>query len=116
MSKLVDLLREVNMEKNKHLATSLVDMEASEVVQDSCSISCVILKAYKLSVELSFAGYCADKHEVEMLRRKARRALTEEVFGEFRPMIILIERALFDRDFEKANKALLKLEATMFGE
>lgn len=75
------------------------------------------VKEYKIGVTL---GAKALLDEVNPARHdaivKIKRAMIEEVFGEFRPMIYNLHTALYDRDTEQAVKILNELEHVMFYE
>jgi hypothetical protein len=43
-----------------------------------------------------------------------KRAVVEEVFGEFRPMLMEMRAALHDRDTTKLRELLIELETKMF--
>mgnify|MGYP003705306865 CR=1 FL=1 len=45
---------------------------------------------------------------------RTKRQIIEAVFGEFRTDIMMIERALYDHDFQKARSLLVQLEDKMF--
>jgi len=45
-----------------------------------------------------------------------KRAVVEEIFGEFRHHITMMHIALYDRDYDKARKQLSELEDKMFRE
>lgn len=45
-----------------------------------------------------------------------RRAMIEEVFGEFRPLIIEMRSALYDRDTTRVRTLLAEMEQKMFHE
>jgi len=46
---------------------------------------------------------------------RTKRQVIEAIFGEFRQDLMLTERALYDRDFQKARDHLRILEQKMFG-
>jgi hypothetical protein len=46
---------------------------------------------------------------------RAKRHMIEAIFGEFRQDFMMIERALYDRDFQKARDNLRIFEQKMFG-
>jgi len=75
------------------------------------------VKEYKIGVTL---GAKALLDEVNPARHdaivKIKRAMIEEVFGEFRPMIYNLHTALYDRDTDQAVKILNELEHVMFYE
>jgi hypothetical protein len=43
-----------------------------------------------------------------------KRAMIEEVFGEFRPLIIEMRRSLYDEDTQRVRTLLARLEEQMF--
>lgn len=46
---------------------------------------------------------------------RTKRQVIEAIYGEFRQDLMLTERALYDRDFQKARDYLRILEQKMFG-
>lgn len=113
MSKIIDLLKEVPLNHRKVVETKMIDTTVEERAVELVT-HLEPVTAYKFVVELGAKGYARNAEEVKVLRRKVRKAVAEEIFGEFRPMIILIEQALWDRDFAEACARLQKLEAAMF--
>jgi hypothetical protein len=75
------------------------------------------VREYKIGVTLEAKALL---DEVNPVRHdaivKIKRAMIEEVFGEFRPMIYNLHTALYDRDTEQAVKILNELEHVMFSE
>ena len=53
---------------------------------------------------------------VAAFTKDMRRAVIEEVFGEFRMSIIEAKHAAYNRDYEKVLAALHKLDREMFSE
>lgn len=51
--------------------------------------------------------------DVPRLKDMAKRQILEEVFGEFRPMLRRVERAIYELDWEEARDALRDLEMEM---
>ena len=45
---------------------------------------------------------------------RLRRAMIEEVFGEFRPMLIELQAAMYDKDLVRARTLVAELEKQMF--
>jgi hypothetical protein len=48
--------------------------------------------------------------------RDLKRAMIEEVFGEFRPLIIELRSAMYDKDDVRARQLIVELENQMFYE
>jgi hypothetical protein len=46
---------------------------------------------------------------------RTKRQVIEAIYGEFRQDLMMVERALYDRDFQKARDCLRILEQKMFG-
>ena len=54
-------------------------------------------------------------HEIqELFLQDMRRALVEEVFGEFRPIITELYKAMYDQDTTAMRAAIQKLDQRMF--
>ncbi len=73
-------------------------------------------REYALTATFQARGYLATGEDVAPFMRAMRRQITEGVFGEFRPMLLQIERALWDHDIEKARGLVASLSAHMFSE
>jgi uncharacterized protein (DUF1810 family) len=76
-----------------------------------------LAKKYKIGVKLETScwleeGLVADAYH-EMLF-SVKRAMIEEVFGEFRPLIIEMRSALYDEDTRRVRTLLAQLEEQMF--
>lgn len=51
---------------------------------------------------------------VSLAVERTKRQVVEAVFGEFRPHYRMIEKAIYERDMEKASKLLHEMEKQMF--
>lgn len=73
---------------------------------------------YSLSVkfEKTFTVSRGSRGELGEAIKDMRRAIIEEVFGEFRMGIIEAKHAAYNRDYEKVLDALHKLDREMFSE
>lgn len=74
-------------------------------------------REYKIAVELKSKAFLSefDPGRDEVVQ-KIKRAMIEEVFGEFRPLIYNLHAALYDRNTDGAVKILNELEHVMFWE
>lgn len=68
---------------------------------------------YSVGVRLGMKVRCKPS-ELSLVQKQARRAIINEIFGEFKDPIIKVYEALCDRDFDKAMKAMIELENLMF--
>lgn len=114
MSRLLDNLVDVPMNKRKVVEVPLVKVEADERVQSNMSWHASTATQYGFKVEISFGGFAERIEEIPLLRQQARFALVESIFGEFRPMIMEVEESLWNRDFDEARRRLIALRAAMF--
>jgi alcohol dehydrogenase YqhD (iron-dependent ADH family) len=81
-----------------------------------------IAKQYRIGVTIGAQVWVS---ELDILQGKCdvlqeaidrtKRQVIEAIFGEFRQDLMLTERALYDRDFQKARDHLRILEQKMFG-
>jgi hypothetical protein len=81
-----------------------------------------VAKQYRIGVTLGAQVWVS---ELDILQGKCdvlqeaidrtKRQVIEAIFGEFRQDLMLTERALYDRDFQKARDHLRILEQKMFG-
>ena len=70
-------------------------------------------KAYISSSDCN-SSPAADHNNYTEALRDLKRAMIEEVFGEFRPMIIEMRAALYDEDTSKVRRLLAEMEHSMF--
>lgn len=72
-------------------------------------------REYYLGVRLRVKGYADSEHGAEMvhLKEMCKRQILDEVFGEFRPLLRRLERAIYEMNFDAAHKALADLENEM---
>lgn len=70
---------------------------------------------YQLAVVLGVKRAVLKASEIGPAKAIARREIREFAFGEFRPMILAIQRAVLEDDREEALNALDELDKVMFG-
>ena len=74
-------------------------------------------REYKIGVTLETKAFCSDMDpNRDDIVKKVKRAMIEEVFGEFRPMIYNLHAALYDKDTDEAEKIVQELDRVMFRE
>lgn len=73
------------------------------------------VRQYKLRASFEADAF-VEENQHEFAREDLRRAIVEEVFGEFRPMIIEMRTALYDHDTTRMRKLLAEMEHKMFNE
>lgn len=59
-------------------------------------------------------GPTNNHNELDCALRSTKRAMIEDIFGEFRPMLIDLDLALWERDLSKARDILRRLNHAMF--
>jgi uncharacterized protein (DUF1810 family) len=75
---------------------------------------------YNIGVRLGAQVYITDdisskmNTEIERATETVRRAVIEEIFGEFRPLINEMSVSLYDRDFDKLKTLIDSLYNQMF--
>jgi alcohol dehydrogenase YqhD (iron-dependent ADH family) len=81
-----------------------------------------IAKQYRIGVTLGAQVWVSEleihQGKCDVLQEaidRTKRQVIEAIFGEFRQDLMLTERALYDRDFQKARDYLRILEQKMFG-
>lgn len=70
---------------------------------------------YRLEVRFGTRGYANQDNGQDLVRLKdmTKRQILEEVFGEFRPMLRKLERAVYNLEWDDARVALQELELEM---
>ena len=81
-----------------------------------------VTKEYRIGVTIGSNVYVSELEAIgnesalhEAINRTKRQVI-EAIFGEFRTDFMLIERALYDRDFQKARSYLAQFENKMFSD
>lgn len=73
--------------------------------------------AYRYSIGCKIeSDMFVPKSEIREATKLVKRAVIEEIFGEFRPLIYDIQVALYDRDTGRANRLMQDLSFKMFEE
>lgn len=76
----------------------------------------IVAKVYRIGVTLG-NQVMVTEHEEDTLSfavERVKRQVIEAIFGEFRTDFMNVERALYDRDFQKARDYLRVFEEKMF--
>jgi len=82
----------------------------------------LVAKEYRIGVTIGSQAMVEDDlaaTHVDTLHeaiQRTKRQVIEAIFGEFRTDFMMIERALYDRDFQKARDYLRQFEDKMFSE
>ena len=77
---------------------------------------------YRIKVELGAEVWISEEtasgysNAITEATYNVKRAVVEEIFGEFRHLITMMHIAIYDRDYEKARTLLAELENQMFKE
>lgn len=81
-----------------------------------------VAKEYRIGVTIGSQTFVSDLEMIgdesalsEAIKR-TKRQVVEAIFGEFRTDFMMIERALYDRDFQKARSYLTQFENKMFSD
>ena len=81
-----------------------------------------IAKQYRIGVTIGSQVHVSDLDllqeggdTLEEAIHRTKRQVIEAIYGEFRQDLMMVERALYDRDFQKARDYLRILEQKMFG-
>ncbi len=73
--------------------------------------------AYELSVKFSVKRFSRSTQIIdETTYIDAKRAIIEDIFGEFRPLLMQALHSTYERDFVATRDAIYKLEDKMFRE
>ena len=74
---------------------------------------------YTFSSSDCISSSAADHNNIDLYTealRDLKRVMIEEVFGEFRPMIIEMRAALYDEDTSRVRRLLAEMEHSMFAD
>lgn len=73
------------------------------------------VREYLFTLECWVKKYVPEDQDAkEVAFRSIKRAMIEQVFGEFRPLIIELHSAVYDNDKSRVAELLNKLESEMF--
>jgi len=77
-----------------------------------------LAKKYEIGVKLAASCWLDERvganASYQDMLFSVKRAMIEEVFGEFRPLIIEMRRSLYDEDTQRVRTLLARLEEQMF--
>jgi len=109
--------RKITKDSFSPLFQDVFDIKSS--IQDTTHAG-EIAKAYRISVTLGSQVWVTESEALtnegalqEAISR-TKKQIIESIFGEFRTDLMMIERALYDRDFQQARNYLRVLEVKMF--
>lgn len=109
LAKAIDATLTGNVKASRDLGLRYVDV--SKAVQDN---PVRLAREFLLSVKLSKRVFIEEHHDTNIVLHDIKRAMIEEVFGEFRPMLIEMRSALYDEDLVRARTLLAEMEHSMF--
>ena len=98
----------------KHVPYKLKYTDVKFSVADDMMIG-TKTREYKISVTCAEVKYC-NEADRDGAVKVLKRAMIEEIFGEFRPMIYNLHAALYDKDTSEAEKIVREMERVMFHE
>ena len=99
----------------KHVPYKLKYTDVKFSVADDINMIGTNIREYKIGVTLAAVKYC-NEADRDGAVKVLKRAMIEEMFGEFRPMIYNLHAALYDRDTDEAEKIVREMERVMFHE
>jgi hypothetical protein len=92
---------------------------AKAEIQDTCGPD--LGKVYRIDCRIGsqavvseYALYAHDSSPLEEAITRTKRQIIEGVFGEFRPHIRRIEKAIYDYDYKEAGRLLVEMEGLMY--
>ncbi len=116
MSRLANLIEErqtgrVKASPEAHQPrVAVIDQETVFDAQPSLGV----LYEYRLGATFSTRGFAEDSKELAYIKDVTKRAIIEEVFGEFRQRICDIELAIARYEIEEARAHIHQLRLDMF--
>ena len=113
MSYLINKLDEIPLNNRIALRTP-ISIDAEDHAVEHRSIDGSYGMKYAFRAAIGFEGFVTKPEDLHHLRRQARRAVAEAVFGEFRKPLIEIERAAWDRDYDTVKKTVAEIYKAMF--
>ena len=111
MSKIIDAIeeRQMNARVYEHQPLTLaVDRTAYKIEQMEPSWQ------YRLETRLTYSGFVRRAEDLIKLREQATQAIQYDVFGEFQLPLMELRHALWQRNFEGAEKKVDEIFGRMF--
>lgn len=115
MSKLAKEIRAI-VSRPQELKINLPALDYTKITEDYSTTPTYSLK-YRIGVEFSAQVYITEGESAEHkshVVNQVRRAIVEEVFGEFRPIINKLRISIISRDHTEAASLLEELHRQMF--
>lgn len=113
LAKAIDATLTRNVRATRDLNLRYTDIQAGVTPLDHLATR-LLSKEMFLSVKLQKKVWVEDGHDIEIALHDIKRAMIEEIFGEFRPMLIEIRGALYDEDTVRVRTLLAEMEQQMF--
>jgi hypothetical protein len=111
MSKLCDRIERF---QNSHNIAVLDPSEFVELKEHIQPLDYNLGYEIELGLKLSYRAVVIDISSVELIRREARLAISEDIFGEFRKDLLDAKHAIFKREYDSARTILDSLYDKMF--
>jgi hypothetical protein len=110
MSKLSENIRAVQL--NKHvpfiMPLTFIDTSIDSLAFSSC-------KCYSVTATIGMKSYIDYEENLDMARlNHVRKAIIQEIFGEFREPLKNLSIALYNRDLSQAHKIIDEIHKQMF--
>ena len=116
MSKFAKLVRATPLNAVKFSETHLTCVTASVAQANSIDLS--RMTSFKVVAEVGAKAFISEESErnsgVGVLVKRMQQAVIEEAFGEFRMPMQLLRMAVYDRDYDKAEELLERLDKQLF--
>lgn len=113
LAKAIDATLTGNVRATRDLNLRYTDIQAGVAPLDHLATR-LLSKEMFLSVKLQKKVWVEDGHDIEIAMHDIKRAMIEEIFGEFRPMLIEIRGALYYEDTVRVRTLLAEMEQHMF--
>ena len=113
LAKAIEATQTRNVRVSRDLGLRYTDVQAGVVPLDHLAAP-LLSKEMFLGVKLQKKVWISDGEDMEIAMHDIKRAMIEEIFGEFRPMLIEIRGALYDEDTVRARTLLAEMEQCMF--
>jgi hypothetical protein len=97
------------------LKYTTVQLQSTDITQQP-----YLMRQYRLSTKLQADGWVGEgeivngESAIVAMKRSLKRSMIEEVFGEFRPMLLNLHAALYDTDMTRARDIVAQIEQQMF--
>jgi len=119
MSKLAKAIKITQLNQYRPVSELNTNYLSTEFLTESLSIEELIRLQVTLKTDKWLNKSLTNQADIDLryeIIKDIKRAMIEEIFGEFRPYLIELRSSLYDKDLSRARTLLAQMEEQMFVE